>query len=88
MSFAYPYGMWNDTIKGVVQSAGYISGRAVGCALNGQPYSFYNLYACYPEAGLNLDQMKTCTDMAAQQGKWLLDALSLVRRTVRSMAGA
>jgi peptidoglycan/xylan/chitin deacetylase (PgdA/CDA1 family) len=72
VSFAYPYGAWNDTIKALTQSAGYISARAVGCGLNGPPYNFYNLYACYPEAGVNLDQMKAWADMAVQQGKWLL----------------
>jgi len=72
VSFAYPYGTSNDTIKGLVQSAGYISARGVGCALNGPPYDFYNLHSCYPELGITLDQMKGYTDMAAQQGKWLV----------------
>jgi peptidoglycan/xylan/chitin deacetylase (PgdA/CDA1 family) len=70
VSLAYPYGTSNDSIKTLVQSAGYIDARAVIWTLNGSPYNFYNLSAFNTE--ITFDQMKAYTETAGQQGTWLV----------------
>ena len=70
VSLAYPYGDSNASVRALVESAGYINARNVFWDLNSPPYNFYNLNAYH--SALTLDQMKTYTAMAEQQGEWMV----------------
>src|SRR5205823_9675832 len=82
-SFAYPFGTYDTTAEGIVQSCGYTSGRrAGGVTTNGPTYSetippqnAYTVRTLFRDATtpLQLSELTTpVTNAAAHGGGWLV----------------
>ena len=69
LTFAYPYGDFNQTAEAIVASA-YIGARGVGLGLNFPPYDFYNAKVWFPESVDN--SLEYQTDLAEQSGAWMV----------------
>jgi hypothetical protein len=75
LSFAYPYGHYNDFVEAVT-SEYYIAGRTAGGALNYYPgglYSPVNFYEIGSQGidEVPIDQLKALLDSATQTNAWL-----------------
>ncbi|GFE60844.1 LamG-like jellyroll fold domain-containing protein, partial [Geobacter sp. AOG2] len=68
LSLSYPFGDANDQVKAMAQPL-YSAARGVFCQINNEPYDMYNLGACSPDDGVNVNQQ---ADAAEQQGGWLI----------------
>ena len=69
-TFAYPYGDLNTAVKALVQQS-YIGARGVREALNDASTDSYNALA-YDVVNYDVLQMKTLTEQAVSQRKWLI----------------
>jgi peptidoglycan/xylan/chitin deacetylase (PgdA/CDA1 family) len=69
LTFVYPFGDYDSKAKAFA-NAYYIAARGVWCGFNKTPYDFYGLRGCGDSD--SLEQMKSNTDEAEQQGYWLI----------------
>jgi len=72
-TFSYPYGAYNSAVKNLAQKY-YIAARGVGKALNGTATDMYAELS-YDVAGYTVAQMKSLTEQAVSQRKWLIPCL-------------
>ena len=70
ITFAYPYGDLNTAVKALVQQS-YIGARGVREALNDASTDSFNALA-YDVVNYDVLQMKTLTEQAVSQQKWLI----------------
>ena len=69
LTFVYPFGDYDANAKAFAGDY-YIAARGVWCGLNKTPYNFYAMRGCGDSN--SLDEMKSYTDEAEQQGDWLI----------------
>jgi peptidoglycan/xylan/chitin deacetylase (PgdA/CDA1 family) len=81
LSLAYPYGLYNDQIKQLVQAAGFTSARTVNAGLNVKTSDKFALLAESVGATTTLDQIKTWVDTAVANKAWLILTLHQVDQT-------
>ena len=69
LTFVYPFGDYDANAKAFAGDY-YIAARGVWCGLNTAPYNFYGMRGCGDS--YSLDEMKSYTDAAEEQGEWLI----------------
>ena len=69
LTFAYPYGDFNEAAKTMVASA-YIGARGVASGLNSAPFDFYNAKAWFPESVEG--SLEYQADLAELSGAWMI----------------
>ena len=69
LTFVYPFGDYDANAKAFAGDY-YIAARGVWCGFNKTPYNFYAMRGCGDS--YSLDEIKSYTDAAEEQGKWLI----------------
>jgi peptidoglycan/xylan/chitin deacetylase (PgdA/CDA1 family) len=69
LSFAYPYGDFNQFAKSITESA-YIGARGASPGLNSAPFDFFNAKVWFPESVVG--SLESQADLAEQSGAWMI----------------
>ncbi|MDQ3075646.1 MAG: polysaccharide deacetylase family protein [bacterium] len=72
LSFAYPYGKFNQAVKQALMSAGFISGRTINPGFNGKDTPVYELKSQSILNTTTLAQIKSWIDTAKNDKTWLI----------------